>query len=54
MVDQIANAIRQEIGDRKTIVFTPDVGSGQAIASALKTLWDHHGASVQGRSRLGK
>ena len=43
MVDSIANAIRQEIGDRKTIVFTPDVGSGMAIASALKSLWDHHG-----------
>ena len=38
MVDSISNAIRQEIGTRKTIVFTPDIGSGQAIASALKSM----------------
>ena len=38
LVDSIANAIRQEIGTRKTLVFTPDVGSAQAIASALRSL----------------
>lgn len=37
-IEELANAIRQEIGDRRTIVFTPDVGSGQAMASALSSL----------------
>lgn len=38
MVETLANAIRQEIGDRRTIVFTPDVGSAQAMATALQSL----------------
>ena len=38
MVDTLANSIRQEIGDRKTLVFTPDVGSAMAIATALQSL----------------
>lgn len=38
LVDVISNAIRQEVGDRQTLVFTPDVGSAQAIASALWSL----------------
>lgn len=37
-IDTLANAIRQEIGDRKTLVFTPDVGSAQAMATALRSL----------------
>jgi superfamily II DNA or RNA helicase len=37
-VDSLANATRQEIGDRRAIVFTPDVGSAQAMASALTSL----------------
>jgi superfamily II DNA or RNA helicase len=38
LVETLANAIRQEIGGRKTLVFTPDVGSAQAMAGALKSL----------------
>lgn len=38
MVEKLANAIRQEIGDRRTIVFTPDVGSAQAMATALRSI----------------
>jgi superfamily II DNA or RNA helicase len=37
-IEELANAIRQEVGDRRTIVFTPDVGSAQAMASALNSL----------------
>lgn len=38
LIDELANAIRQEIGERKTLLFTPDVGSAQAMASALRSL----------------
>lgn len=38
LIDTLANSIRQEIGDRKTLVFTPDVGSAMAMATALKSL----------------
>lgn len=38
LIDTLANAIRQEIGERKTLVFTPDVGSAQAMATALGSL----------------
>lgn len=38
LVDTLANAIRQEIGERQTIVFTPDVGSAQAMATAFDSL----------------
>jgi superfamily II DNA or RNA helicase len=38
LIDTLANAIRQEIGGRKTLVFTPDVGSAQAMATALSSL----------------
>lgn len=38
LVGVLANAIRQEIDDRTTLVFTPDVGSAQAMASALQSL----------------
>ncbi len=38
LVDTLANAIRQEIGTRKTLVFTPDVGSAMAMATALQSL----------------
>lgn len=34
-IETLANAIKQEIGDRKTLIFTPDVGSAMAMASAL-------------------
>lgn len=37
-IDELANATRQEIGDRRAIVFTPDVGSAEAFASALSSL----------------
>lgn len=37
-IDELANATRQEIGDRRAIVFTPDVGSAEAFASALCSL----------------
>lgn len=37
-IEGLANAIRQEVGDRKTLVFTPDVGSATALASAFKCL----------------
>jgi superfamily II DNA or RNA helicase len=37
-IEELANATRQEIGDRRAIVFTPDVGSAQAFASALTSL----------------
>lgn len=37
-IDTLANAIRQEIGPRKTVVFTPDVGSAQAMSSALNAI----------------
>lgn len=38
LVDVLSNAIRQEVGARQTLVFTPDVGSSQAIATALGSL----------------
>lgn len=38
LIDKLANAIRQEAGDRPTIIFTPDVGSAQAMATALQTM----------------
>lgn len=38
LIDTLANAIRQEVGTRQTIVFTPDVGSAQAMATALQSL----------------
>jgi superfamily II DNA or RNA helicase len=34
-VEKLARALKQEIGDRPTIVFTPDVGSAMGMASAL-------------------
>ena len=37
-IDALANAIRQEVGQRKTLVFTPDVGSATAMASALSAV----------------
>lgn len=37
-IEELALATRKEIGVRRTIVFTPDVGSGQAFASALESL----------------
>lgn len=41
LIDVLANAIRQEMGDRTTLVFTPDVGSAQAMASAMQSLGIH-------------
>jgi superfamily II DNA or RNA helicase len=38
LVDAIANAVRQEIGERKTIIFTPDVASTMALATALRSI----------------
>ncbi len=37
-IEILANAVRQEIDQRKTLIFTPDVGSGQGMASALSSL----------------
>ena len=37
-IEELANAVRQEIGTRRTLLFTPDVGSAQAFASALTSL----------------
>jgi superfamily II DNA or RNA helicase len=38
LVEILANATRQEIGDRPTLLFTPDVGSATAFATALTSL----------------
>ena len=38
LVETLANAIRSRIGDRRTIVFTPDCGSAAAMATALESL----------------
>lgn len=38
MVEVLANAIRQEIGDRKTLVFMPQVKSSQAMATAFQSM----------------
>jgi len=38
LIETLANAVRQEVGGRKTLVFTPDVGSAQAMATALASL----------------
>lgn len=55
MVETLANAIRQEVGDRKTLVFTPDVGSAQAMASALRSLGlEAEWVSGDDRDRAGK
>jgi superfamily II DNA or RNA helicase len=37
-IEELANAVRQEIGERPTIVFCPDVRSSDAMASALTSL----------------
>lgn len=37
-VEKLANAVKQEIGDRRGLVFTPDVGSAQAMASAFESI----------------
>lgn len=37
-IDTLANSIRQEVGDRSTLCFTPDVGSAMAMATALQSL----------------
>jgi superfamily II DNA or RNA helicase len=38
LIEVLANAIRQEVCERQTIVFCPDVGSSQAMATALQSL----------------
>lgn len=37
-IEELANAVKKEIGHRRTIVFTPDVGSAEAFASALTSI----------------
>lgn len=37
-IEALANAIRQEVGSRKLLVFTPDVGSATAMSSALESI----------------
>jgi superfamily II DNA or RNA helicase len=38
LIETLANAIKDKIGDRQTIVFTPDCGSAAAMATALESL----------------
>lgn len=38
LIETLANAVKQEIGDRRTLIFCPDVGSSQAMATALESL----------------
>ncbi len=38
LVEVLANAIRQEAGDRRTLIFTPQVKSSQAMATALQSM----------------
>ena len=49
-VEELVNATVKEIGVRRTIVFTPDVGSAQATASALESL-GIRAAAISGESR---
>lgn len=37
-IETLANAIKQEAGTSKTLIFTPDVGSSMAMASALVSI----------------
>lgn len=37
-IDTLANSIRQEVGNRSTLCFTPDVGSAMAMATALQSM----------------
>lgn len=37
-IETLANAIAAKVGDRQTIVFTPDCGSASAMATALQSL----------------
>jgi superfamily II DNA or RNA helicase len=37
-VEVLANAIRQEAGERKTLIFTPQVRSAQAMATAMQSM----------------
>lgn len=38
LIETLANAIASKIGNRQTIVFTPDCGSASAMATALQSL----------------
>ena len=38
MVEVLSNAIRQEAGERKTLIFTPQVKSAQAMATAMQSM----------------
>lgn len=38
LIDTLANAIRQEATGRSTLIFTPDVGSAQAMATAMQSM----------------
>lgn len=48
-IEELVNATRQEIGSRRSIVFTPDVGSAEAFASGLNAV-GISAASISGRS----
>ncbi len=37
-IEELADAIKAEIGDRQSVVFTPDVGSAEAMAAALSEM----------------
>jgi superfamily II DNA or RNA helicase len=48
-IEVLARATKKEIDDRKTLVFTPDVGSAEAFASAMESL-GIKSASLSGES----
>ncbi|MBX6312057.1 MAG: DEAD/DEAH box helicase [Isosphaeraceae bacterium] len=37
-IEELADATKAEIGARQTVIFTPDVGSAEGVASALKQM----------------
>ena len=47
IIEPIANAVKHEVGDRRTIIFTPGVKSAEGMASALQSL-GLRAASVSG------
>lgn len=38
IIEPIANAVKHEVGDRRTIIFTPGVRSAEGMASALRSI----------------
>lgn len=56
LIEQLADATRTEIGSRKAVVFTPDVGSASAFASALDQMGvpSYYVAGASGKYSLPK